>query len=705
MMSIYPRYQRVVFYFTFLFSLFVSINLFSQNPYHYNKKYYYLFPFPDATEINPYTNLIIKHQEPFSNDLNNLKLTVTNGKNEVLSGKILLKEDNHSLIYLPDQPFDNGDVIGVNLKGARSQSGNNIEDLAFSFHIKSRNSPPIEIDEFTGGFPTKIENKTVRSASEFELPDGYPYYEIGLNTLPTIDQYYFQASEVGRFFQLITDNNGIPYFYKETPTRCLDFKVNKNGYITYFEASKAAFVELDSAYRFRRLYKASLGYATNNHELLVMPDGNYWTINDEYLLTDMSQYVECGNPQATVIQYVIEEKDADGVILWQWRTFDHFNIMDGDPNQVDFCNAIVIYAHVNSIAIDHNGDVLISSRKLNELTKINKNTGEILWRLGGVHNQFTIVGDPLDGFTDQHTAREDQAGIVTVFDNGNYHNPPHSRGVSYVVDTNSWMATYLNGYDDNNPVVVTNPMGSMQTLENGNVVIGWTLNAQEKCLTEYQPDGTKVLEMHQTQTANLRSYRSLKHSWKTTYFYPEYDTVDFGFQNLPGNTTSQPVNIVNPNDESIVVTGSYSSINPFSLQTSLPLTIPGHSSQEFVMSFHPLFDGDYNGYAYLMTQNDTSGISLKLILKGSTLQSGMSENVSEELGINPNPIKNQASIQWTGHQACNVVVYHISGTKIGDFTLLPEEAKTITTESWRPGCYIFEMKSGQQVWHQKLLKQ
>jgi hypothetical protein len=704
-MTLRPGYHFYISLFAIIITVFAASDLLSKNPYYYDQHFYYLFPFPEATEINPYSDLIFKHKEAFRDNSDSIELHVVNHHGEMIMGKILLKENNHTLIFLPDQPFKPGDIISVHLSGVRCQNGNISDALNYSFQVRDTPQPNLNSDGVMNGFPAKAENKTVQIQSGFELPEGYPYYEIGLNTTPTPDQYYFQASEVGQFFQLITDNKGIPYFYKETPTRCLDFKVNKNGYITYFEASKSAYVELDSAYRFRRLYKASMGYATNNHELLVMPDGNYWTINDEYLVTDMSQYVECGNPQATVIQYVIEEKDADNVVLWQWRTVDHFNIMDGDPNQVDFCNAIVIYAHVNSIAIDPNGDVLISSRKLNELTKIDKNTGEILWRLGGVHNQFTIVGDPLNGFTDQHMAREDELGKVTVFDNGNYHNSPHSRGVSYAVDTNTWTATYINGYDDNNPVVVTNPMGSMQTLENGNVVIGWTLNAQEKCLTEYQSDGTKVLEMHQTQTANLRSYRSLKYPWKTTYFYPEFDTVDFGFQNLPGNTTSQPVNVVNPNAESIVVTGSYFSINPFSLQTSLPVTIPGHSSQEFVMSFHPLFDGEYNDYAYLMTQNDTSGISIKLFLKGSTLQSGMNENVSEVPEIYPNPLKNQVSMQWAGNQACHVVVYHISGTKIANFNLLPDEAKTIQTEGWRHGCYIFEMKSGKQVWHQKLIKQ
>ncbi len=700
----YPfRSSNVLRIFLFMAWLYVP-GSFAQSPYYLNSTYPYLFPFPGATEINPHTNLIIKSEKPFETPLKSDLFRVKTSQGQQINGQLLLKENNKTLLFIPDRPLPLGERITVNFQPLEPTESENLGELTYAFYTTQNEMVPHQYNETAPWLAASVEQTPRAITDELTLPDGYPYYEMGFQSNPTPDQYYFQASQVGQFFQLITDNKGIPYFYRETPSRCLDFKVNQNGYITYFDAAYQCFVEIDSAYRFRRIYRASVGLETDNHELIVTPDGHYWTIGIQYVLTDMSQYVECGSNHAEVKQYVIEEKDADNVVLWQWRTFDHFNIMDGDTNQVNFCDDVVNYAHVNSIALDQDGNVLISSRKLNEITKIDKETGQVIWHFGGIENQFSIIGDPLEGFTDQHMAREDQPGIVTVFDNGNFHQPPHSRGVSYAIDTIAMTATYLLAFDDNDPVVETNPMGSMQTLDNGNVVVGWTLNPQNMCLTEYDPEGNKVLEMHQSSTNTLRSYRSLKYPWKTTYFYPENDTLDFGFQVIAGTTVMQSTDIVNPNDDDILVTGSYTSSGLFHIETPIPFTIPAHASQEVTLSFHPIFQGDYQGYAYLMTQNDSTGIALKINLKGSTLLSGITGRTPDEVTLYPNPFAEKITLSNPTCQPVQVIIYSGSGKEMYQIILVPNASRIIRTSDWSTGLYMVKFRSGEHVWHQKVVK-
>jgi len=700
----YPfRSSNVLRIFFFMAWLYVP-GSFAQSPYYLNSTYPYLFPFPGATEINPHTNLIIKSKKTFETPLKSDLFCVKTSQGQQINGQLLLKENNKTLLFIPDRPLPLGERITVNFQPLEPTESENLGELTYAFYTTQNEMIPNKSTETTPWLGTTGEQTPMVSPDELSLPDGYPYYEMGFQSNPTPDQYYFQASQVGQFFQLITDNKGIPYFYRETPSRCLDFKVNQNGYITYFDAAYQCFVEIDSAYRFRRIYRASVGLETDNHELIVTPDGHYWTIGIQYVLTDMSQYVDCGSNHAEVKQYVIEEKDADNVVLWQWRTFDHFNIMDGDTNQVNFCDDVVNYAHVNSIALDQDGNVLISSRKLNEITKIDKETGQVIWHFGGIENQFSIIDDPLEGFTDQHMAREDQPGIVTVFDNGNFHQPPHSRGVSYAIDTTAMTATYLLAFDDNDPVVETNPMGSMQTLDNGNVVVGWTLNPQNMCLTEYDPQGNKVLEMHQSSTNTLRSYRSLKYPWKTTYFYPENDTLDFGFQVLAGTTVMQSTDIVNPNDDDILVTGSYTSSGLFHVETPIPFTIPAHASQEVTLSFHPIFQGDYQGYAYLMTQNDSTGIALKINLKGSTLLSGINGRTPDEVTLYPNPFAEKITLSNPTCQPVQVIIYSGSGKEMHRIVLTQFTSDIIDTSDWSTGLYMVKFRSGEHVWQQKVVK-
>ena len=44
----------------------------------------------------------------------------------------------------------------------------------------------------------------------------------------------------------------------------------------------------------------------------------------------------------------------------------------------------------NAIDIDFDGNFLISSRGLDEITKIDRFTGDVIWRWGGCQNQFNF---------------------------------------------------------------------------------------------------------------------------------------------------------------------------------------------------------------------------------------------------------------------------------------------------------------------------
>ena len=73
------------------------------------------------------------------------------------------------------------------------------------------------------------------------------------------------------------------------------------------------------------------------------------------------------------------------------------------------------------------------SRSLNEVTKINRQTGDIIWRLGGKNNQYTFT-DPTSMFSFPHDFRKLPNGNFTVFDNGNGRNPPYSRALEYSIN-------------------------------------------------------------------------------------------------------------------------------------------------------------------------------------------------------------------------------------------------------------------------------
>ena len=79
------------------------------------------------------------------------------------------------------------------------------------------------------------------------------------------------------------------------------------------------------------------------------------------------------------------------------------------------------YAHINSIHVDSDTTLVISSRHLDEITKINRISGEIIWRFGGLNNQFLFINDTathgslLTPFCHQHDARILENGNLTFF--------------------------------------------------------------------------------------------------------------------------------------------------------------------------------------------------------------------------------------------------------------------------------------------------
>ena len=85
--------------------------------------------------------------------------------------------------------------------------------------------------------------------------------------------------------------------------------------------------------------------------------------------------------------------------------------------------------HLNSVEPDGDGYVL-SFRHLDAVYRIDRETGDIDWKLGGVHRaeSLAVIDDPLSllsTFGGQHDARILPDGTLTVFDDGTLRRSAH----------------------------------------------------------------------------------------------------------------------------------------------------------------------------------------------------------------------------------------------------------------------------------------
>ncbi len=291
-----------------------------------------------------------------------------------------------------------------------------------------------------------------------------------------------------------------------------DFKEQPDGTLSYFSQKDSTFYVLDSHYKLVRSYRAGDGYTADLHDLQILPDGNALLMAYDAETVDMSQVVPTGKKDATVTGLVIQELDPSGNVLFEWRSWDHFAFADSTATLTDDKIDLV---HGNALALSADGNLLLSSRNLSEITKIDLHTGDIIWRLGGKASMFQFVnGVP---FAFQHDVRELPNGDITVFDNqGTTVDPAASHAIEYQLDTSAKTATAVWDFVHTPPVFATF-MGNNQRLPSGDRFLSWgapstKLNFKYDTITEVSADNKVLFDL--TFDQPYVSYRAFRFPWQ-----------------------------------------------------------------------------------------------------------------------------------------------------------------------------------------------
>jgi hypothetical protein len=335
--------------------------------------------------------------------------------------------------------------------------------------------------------------------------DSLPTFTINVNNNPAKGQIFYANEndfnpDDTNSFPTIIENDGTIVFARDCGRNGHDFKINKNGYLTYFDYDSLQWIMLDSNYNKVDSFRCTdgLGTVTNGHDFLIFPDGHCFLIAYSSIMMDLSQIVAGGQPNAVVQAAVIQELDKNKDLIFEWRAIDHFQITDA-VSTVILTGLTVDWTHCNAVEEDFDGNIMISCRHLDEITKIDIETGDIIWRLGGENNQFTFVNDPLpEHFSYQHDIRRLPNKNITLFNNGNYLPVQISSAKEYNLDEDNKIATMVWQYehpDINGIHVYGRASGSNQRLPNGNTLINWGLiiyNLGLPSMTEVDSSGNIV---------------------------------------------------------------------------------------------------------------------------------------------------------------------------------------------------------------------
>ncbi len=446
-------------------------------------------------------------------------ITVTGSVSGAHDGTVEGDSDGDGGSFIPAAPFSPGETVTVstslNLEGSHKGS--------YQFRVATPAAP----------IPFEHRPAAPRVNGDVWLFRSRPDLEPAAVTVtkhdPSDTNDIFVAPQVGPLQQgpeIIGPNGGLIWFDPvPTDDAATDFRVQTyqgRPVLTWWQGNESAGVGsgqdiiMNSSYQVLKTISAGNGLSADLHEFTLTPRGTA-LITAEYPVVVNATAIH-GSPTEVVLDSVAQEIDIrTGLVLFQWDSLDHVglgagytklptgHIANGSWNPFD-------YFHINSVGLDAEGNVLISSRNAWAVYKVNRHTGAVIWTLGGKHSSFTLGAGA--SFAFQHDVRVRAAGdqIITMFDDGG--GPPYvhsqSRALELRLNLKKKTATVVSERKHSPPLLASYE-GDDQQLPDADDFVGW---GQQPYFSEFNAAGKLVFDARFVDS-NI-SYRAYRYAWNGT---------------------------------------------------------------------------------------------------------------------------------------------------------------------------------------------
>ncbi|MBA3425260.1 MAG: arylsulfotransferase family protein [Rubrobacter sp.] len=314
---------------------------------------------------------------------------------------------------------------------------------------------------------------------------------------------------------MILDNKGQLVWFRPLSREArdmMDFTVQRyrgESVLTWWEGvhtgyGQGEYLIFDGSYREIARVRAGNGYQGDHHEFLISPrDTALFTIYHK-VFGDLSPVG--GSKDGLVLDGIAQEVDIEtGEVLFEWHSLNHVGLDESNGRPPENPELAFDYFHINSIDVEPDGNLLISSRLTSTVYKVDHETGEVIWRLGGKNSDFEMGPGTRTNY--QHDARRQPDGTITIFDNGALKEDDQSRGIVLRLDENAMTATLLREYTHPDKVF-SGTQGNVQVLPNGNVFVGW---GSAPVLSEFDKDGELLFSA--SFPLEAETYRAFRFEW------------------------------------------------------------------------------------------------------------------------------------------------------------------------------------------------
>jgi hypothetical protein len=469
-----------------------------------------VFPSARTLAASPTTTITFRGADP--DELGDVE--VSGSQSGRHSGRLQAQADGEGATFVPDRPFAAGESVTVST--GRRIAG--VNDTRTSFTIaRPPGGRPAPFDQATP--PAERGVRAFRSRPDLRPPA----VEVRTAAAGAEPGMVFVAPKRGATQQgpMIVDQRGALVWFEPLPgdQQAFDFRAQTyrgEPVLTWWQGRMRIYRGVgvgrivDSSYRPVATVRAANDYELDAHELQLTPAGTALIISYVPVAWDLSDLG--GRRDAVVEDNVVQEIDVDtGELRFEWHALGTIGL--GESYRPAPQNARQIHDpfHLNSVALDADGNLLVSARHANAIYKLDRRTGEILWRLGGKRSSFEM--EPGAAFALQHDARRRADGAITLFDNVS-EDPSErdkaSRGLALRLDQRADTAAVAQAWEHPEGLLSAT-QGSTQSLDGGGAFVGW--GGRQPFFTEFAADGRTLFDARFVRD-DVESYRAYRGTWR-----------------------------------------------------------------------------------------------------------------------------------------------------------------------------------------------
>ena len=252
---------------------------------------------------------------------------------------------------------------------------------------------------------------------------------------------------------------------------------------------------------------------TDFHEFTVTPRNTALVISYKPVRGSTTS-VKGGARNDLIMRNLIQEVDIKtNEVLWEWDSTKAISPSESYLPLPARPEVAYDYVHANSVTEDVDGNILVSSRHMHTVYKVDKKTKKIIWKLGGKKSSFKMGKGTR--FRWQHDAHRRPDGTISLFDNASSDLADlkkrgiESRGMKIRLDEAKRTASLAREYENPKPQL-NNTQGNMQELPNGNQFVGW--GGVGNNVSEFSASGKQVFEA-KYENRITESYRAYRYEW------------------------------------------------------------------------------------------------------------------------------------------------------------------------------------------------